>query len=301
MQHLNEEEVKQRASDVFLNLFVIDNEARIGLPSISAESTEWMIRWTHVLEELEIRFGPYPAGFSSGFLQSSSVPLPSNPLAEKAAAAVSERKVGQKNYLVKYGKLAHLRDAYDSGRMRIAPASMYSDASLNHAIRDTELEVELQPSPTEFRIQVVDQDTGEIKGEVFPIGNKIVKVSRTNYYVGCFSTTFSPRLFLDFDDADACLLIVRPVEFTQKIFSAFEKQLPDFAGICASVRYFDPLNSGLDGLDVCFSKHFRYAYQQEFRFVWLPPENLVELESLYLDLGPLSDCAELVVLADARL
>lgn len=58
VEHLADDEVRQRAKDVFLNMLVITEEAKIGLPPINPESTCWMILWTHVLEEFVIRFGP---------------------------------------------------------------------------------------------------------------------------------------------------------------------------------------------------------------------------------------------------
>jgi hypothetical protein len=297
MEHLTDDELQQRAKDVFLNMLVITQEAKIGLPPISPESTCWMEVWTHVLEEFVVRFGPYPAGFGTGFMKTVAIPVPSNPLAERAAAAVSARAAPQGAYLVKYGKLKHLKPAYELGRLRIAPASAYSDPSLNPAIRDEELEVEIQPPPSEIRLTVIDPKSGKSKGSISPLGNKIKKVSRTNYYVSCFSSLFTPRLFLDFDDADACLLITRPREFIEAVFAEFERKLPAFTGLDKPVRYIDPLNTSLRDLDVFFCKHFRYAYQKEFRIVWLPKKLCSDLDPVFLELGKLSDYAELISLA----
>jgi hypothetical protein len=299
MEHLTDEEVQQRAKDVFLNMLVITEDAKIGLPPINPESTYWIELWTNVLDEFVVRFGPYPAGFDTGFMTALPIPLPSHPLASQAAAAVSTRAATRGTYLVKYGKLQHLRPAYEFGRLRIAPASSYADPSLNPAIRDDELEVELQPPPSEMRLDVIDPATGESRGRLNPIGNKIRKVSRTNYYVSCFSSLLTPRLFQDFDNADACLLITRPREFIEVVFAEFERRLPVFTGLERPVRYIDPLNATLRDLEVFFCKHFRYAYQAEFRFVWLPPELRGDLEPLFLELGGLSAYAELISLKDA--
>jgi hypothetical protein len=45
-----------------------------------------------------------------------------------------------------------------------------------------------------------------------------------------------------------------------------------------------------------FSKHFRYAYQDEFRFVWRPSERAETLRHVDLNIGSLEDIAELIVL-----
>jgi hypothetical protein len=48
MEHLKEHELQQRASDVFNNLILLNEESKIGLPKITNESEKWMILWTHV-------------------------------------------------------------------------------------------------------------------------------------------------------------------------------------------------------------------------------------------------------------
>jgi hypothetical protein len=298
MQHLGHEEVRQRARDVFLNLIVITEEAKIGLPPINPESTYWMELWTHVLEEFVLRFGPYPQGFEDGFIREGAIPLPSDPRAEKAAAIVSRRAATQGAYVVKYGQLKYLREAYEVGRLRIAPASTYADPSLNPAIRDNELELDIQPPPAEWRLEVFDPKTGARKGAITPTRGRITTGSRSNYYVYCLSSLFAPRLFLDFN-ADACLLITRPHEFLDTIVTQCERRLPGFTGLAKAIRYIDPLNTTVGDVDVFLCKHFRFAYQKEVRCVWLPPDVRDELQPVFLELGPLSSIAELIPLFEA--
>ena len=45
-----------------------------------------------------------------------------------------------------------------------------------------------------------------------------------------------------------------------------------------------------------FTKTFRYAYQNEFRFVGLPRSQSENLRHIVLELGPLDDIGELIVL-----
>ena len=183
MEHLTEEELQQRAKDVFLNQLVLTNEAKIGLPPINAEGQYWMIQWTHILEEFVIRYGPYPSGFTSGFMKDLSIPRPDVPLAECAAKAVRGREIAQGTYFAKFGKAQYLKQAFKNGEIRIAPAASYSDPSLNPVIRDEELELTIQPPPSEFRMEIIDPTTGEKKGDISPIGNKITTSSQTNYYI----------------------------------------------------------------------------------------------------------------------
>ncbi len=297
MEHLSDDEVRQRARDVFLNLLVITEEAKIGLPPINPESSYWMELWTHVLEEFALRFGPYPQGIEPAFISEAGIPLPSDPRMESAAAVVARRGLTQGTYLVKYGELTHLQQAYEFGRIRIAPASTYTDPSLNPAIRDRELEIDIQPPPPEIHLDVFDPKTGIRKGSVTPTRSRITTASRTDYYVYCMSRLFTPRLFFDFN-YNACLLITRLQEFTDAIVSQFESRLPDFTGLVKAVHYIDPLNTTLGDMDVFFCKHFRFAYQREVRCVWLPLTLRTDLQPICLELGSLSSLAELISLAE---
>jgi hypothetical protein len=46
-------------------------------------------------------------------------------------------------------------------------------------------------------------------------------------------------------------------------------------------------------VEVQFCKHFRFAYQTEFRFVLMPEEDR-QLEPLFLSLGNITDIADIV-------
>jgi len=275
-----------------LNQMVLTEENKIGLPPIRGEGEYWMIMWTHLLEEFLIRYGPYPAGFDSGFIKDLKIPDPSSPLASKACAEVKRLQIVPRKYVFKYGKFRWLEQTYNEGMIRISPAAFYNDPSLNPAIHDEELELFIQPHPSEFKLEVIDSKTGKSKGFISPIDNKITKKSDTNYYVYCMSSVWTPRLFLDFD-ADACLVIKEPNIFFEKVITAFEKQNPRWAGMPMKVTYLDPLNSTLAQIDIFSCKHFRFSYQKEIRLIWLPPETVKELDHQYLELGNLRDWCDL--------
>ena len=110
------------------------------------------------------------------------------------------------------------------------------------------------------------------------------------------SHLFVPRLFLDFDHADACLLITNPQKFIERLNKAFEQATAGFIAVVNPVRYIDPLNTRLDEIEIFFCKHFRYAYQKEFRIAWLPHKPCQQLDYIYLTLGSLEDICELITL-----
>lgn len=293
MEHLKEDELQQRAKDVFNNMLLLNEESKISLPKISRETEKWMILWTHVLEEFVIRFGPYPAGFKNGFMKNVRIPDPRSVLAPKAANAVKTTSLPSGEYLFKYSKSIYLKQAINEKKIRISPASSYDDPSLNLAIRDKELELSINPSPSELKMKAYDGKTGEYKGDISPSNFVHTTRSKTNYYVYCLSLSFSPRLFLDFD-ADACLIIRKPSEFQEKILSAFEAKVQNWSGVGQKVCYIDPLNCPIGDIDVFSSKDFRYAYQREYRFIWLPSTPVQGLDHVFIEMPDIEKYCYLV-------
>ena len=58
--------------------------------------------------------------------------------------------------LVKLGKRIHMQELCESGRIRIAPARLYSDPSLNYAIGDDELTFDRYMLGAEVTITFLD-------------------------------------------------------------------------------------------------------------------------------------------------
>jgi hypothetical protein len=73
--------------------------------------------------------------------------------------------------------------------------------------------------------------------------------------------------------------------FIRRVLERFEKSRPGWSGIAAVVRYVDPLIEGRTDIDIHLSKHFRYWYQKEFRFVWLPDQVQSRLAPILVELG----------------
>ena len=103
------------------------------------------------------------------------------------------------------------------------------------------------------------------------------------------------RLFLDFD-YDACLVIRDPQRFFNLLMPAMSERLPRWSAGGVSVTYIDPLTTPMREVNVFANKHFRFAYQREFRVVWLPPENEASLPVIDVELDSLRDCCDLVTL-----
>jgi len=180
----------------------------------------------------------------------------------------------------------------ERGAVRVSPASAYRDPSLNPAIHDDELTISLQPHPDHVRLEAFTS-SGQPKGVVHPANLSISAEARTNYYVYCLSSVLGSRLFLDFD-SDACLVLTDPQRFFDLLMPAMRERLPRWSADGVSVTYIDPLTTPMREVNVFRNKHFRFAYQREFRVVWLPPENAANLP--VVELGGLQDCCDLVTL-----
>lgn len=263
MQHLTDQELEQRAKDIFLNQLVLTEENKIGLHPIKQEGEYWGTVCIHLLEEFNIRYVPYPAGFKRGFIKDVRVPDPRLDIASNACNVVKRQKLEPNKYLFKYGKLQWLEETHKKGIIRISPATSYSDPSLNPAIQDDELRFIIQLNSSEFNLEVFDSKTGGSKGRMSPKQMQIIQKSVSNYYVYCLSSILVPRLFLDFD-ADSCLIIRNPQEFISKLLTAFKMKNPSWVGVAKDVKYLDPLNSTPNQVNVFSCKHFRYSYQKEF-------------------------------------
>ena len=112
-----------------------------------------------------------------------------------------------------------------TGRIRIAPAATYNDSSFNHAIRDDDLHLDFCPPPSELKMEVFDHRTGQSKGIIRPLGDKLSVGVNSDYFVYCVSSVLAPRLFLDFG-YDACVVVSNWRAFAEKLFRKVEVLLP---------------------------------------------------------------------------
>ena len=277
----------RRMTDVLCNITDLTEEGKIGFVDLREEAPYWLQLFGHVLEEFKLRGSQPPPGFLAG----ASIPKPSFPSQPKAARLVRlvQEKYSDKPYVVKLGKREYLEKTFREGIWRISPASSYSDPSLNPAQRDSELELAFYALRRDVQMEVFDHRTGATKGKIRPIGDvKITARSVTDYYVSCLSKQLPVRLFGDFE-ADCCIVIHEPLEFAKRMFQAAARTLAGWDGRFADVRYIDPYNCSSAEPDLFRSKHFRYAYQREVRFSWLPARAVQKIDHAFLELGTLSD------------
>ena len=42
------------------------------------------------------------------------------------------------------------------------------------------------------------------------------------------------------------------------------------------------------------SKHFRYAYQHEFRVIWIPNKEINDLDPVFIEIGGMAEYADII-------
>ena len=202
--------------------------------------------------------------------------------------------------VAKYGKFVHLEKLLQ-GTFRAAVASIYKDSKLTAAQQDDEnRKSSLMPPTTRIGIPT---PTGMRYAE--PIG-RVTRTTeiRREYYMTAFTfcaDAVEPKFAAEFA-ADARLLIHDPTTFGTRVCNAAQIARPKWTAFFGPAHYFDPGNGHPDYLSSDSPemqdtlpwqlKEDSYAWQQEWRFIWLPDADLVgELLPIEFPIGPLSDIA----------
>ncbi|MBV9181945.1 MAG: hypothetical protein JO356_11595, partial [Acidobacteria bacterium] len=139
MRHLTQDELNVRIRDVFLNMLRLTPEGKVSVPPIDDAFAIWNEKWTHVLEEMQLRHGPYPSGFTRDILHREPFPDLVSELARKAAKVMSEKGLARGQVFIKFGQRKHMEALHLSGQLRVQPASGFANKAFNPAVRDDEL------------------------------------------------------------------------------------------------------------------------------------------------------------------
>lgn len=290
MEFVEETAFLQRITDVNRNSLTFNPKGQVSFTN----SELWLECQTHIFEELKLRGLEYriprvTAAMKAGF------PDPRSPRVEQAVRAlqlIPSHLIGAK--LVKYGSAAHMRRALYEGIFRLAPASYYSDPSLNAAVQDDELHIYNDYRADQVSAMHICSATGaetrlDLRGQVH-----VVHSALSDYSILCLGSSLSVRMFEDFE-AEACLVIKDNAEFSRRLTCATAVPLSGCTAHIAGVGYVDPLRTKTRPT-VFFEKHFRYSYQEEVRFAWIPKIPVEKVEPVMVCLGSLADIAELVLL-----
>jgi len=300
-RHLLHAELIRRFNDLLLNLVTVTPNG-IGLGSgeispdeISNESTVWMEKVTHVLEEFKLRYGPYPGGLKGNAPPVSKIPELASELARKTARRLEARGADPSDVFIKFGQRKYMEMLYSSGGLRIQPATYFAATVHNEAVKDDELTIEASLDLSREEIAALVSNPQEVPA-ASPRQRVDVKLQlESDYWLYCLSSSLVPRLFIDYD-ADACVVIRDRARFTSMLQKAGLQKLSGSAMSYSPVEYIDPLLPRSLTIPVAFSKHFRYSYQNEHRFCWFPPHPINKAMHCDVEIDSLKDFSDLIVL-----
>jgi hypothetical protein len=290
LHHLPLGDLNERFLSLVTNETYINDEIKISFRDFTHGGEYWFPIITHVFEEFRRRARSLPPR------QGSIVPRVDYP---GLTAAVGPFKISKRTYpnvIVRYGKREHMRELFEEGQLQVSPASTYDADSFNAAIRDDELRLAVYRKSRLFT-RVYDH----LGYTLIPSGPKHGRfietlTASTNYYVYCMTMERSLRLFGDFG-YDACVIIHDPARFIRRLGAAGLNELGDgWSWFARPLGYIDPLRPPDSQLNIVHCKHFRFAYQSEFRFVWLPPTPVAELHPFKIQIGSIRDISTLIEL-----
>lgn len=239
---------------------------------------------------------PYIQGRGGGRLgQFDKYPDLVSELAKIAARTLEARDIRASDVFIKYGKRKYMEPLYESGALRIQPASFFAEASHNQAIQDDELTVPLSFIATRDDLLTIVSDPDDVPPNLPHTRVDVTVQLPSDYWLYCVSSAFAPRLLVDYE-AEACVIIRNRDRFTRMLQQASLQKLSGTTLRAGFIEYIDPLLPKSMVATVTFSKHFRYSYQHEFRFCWLPPENIGRAKHCDVEIGSLKDFSDLIVL-----
>lgn len=288
LEHKSTDHVTSRMRYIIEAMLTLTPKGQIGVDSDCPISNWLMVKFTHTMHEFELR-GISPP---SQFLKGATVPRVSYPMPAPERDCYYSRQRKESGQLFRFGKKRWLEKTLSNGEVKINPASVYCDPSLNAAIQDDELAFTVFPT--------IPGDTSSLGGikaaaTVSSANGGYRLQHQSNYYVLCLSMRYSLRMYKDFE-ADSCLILYDAKEFERRVFVALQHMLPDYFVGCLPVTYVDPDDPGSEPLVIPQVKHMKYAYQAEVRFVSHPKTPKMKLNPISLSVGPLNDIAELICL-----
>lgn len=279
LSRVSEQELGIRYSSILRNMRALISPDRHIIPIRSFLSFWYWYRKEHQTRlEFFLRGRDLPLEPPTGVLNNSPVDAPARPRSPNAG-----------DILFRYGERKYMQPIVEQGSIRIVPASSYRIIEEDCGRADDEL-AKSSFWPGEYsRITTKDGKEIPIKGDVQKT------VCFPDYFVLCMSCDWDLILFEAFK-GDSCVVIRKPQVFAQRLELAAKIYLDDWYFFHAPVQYFDPYEmSRREFFDPGMSKNFCFAYQREYRFIWIHLGGKEASGFKLLDLSPLNDIAELHV------
>jgi hypothetical protein len=294
-RHLSQSELDQRIRDVLLNNIHAGQEGihlgrlNIAPDAVSSPSTVWIEKFTHLLEELNLRHVALDAKLPR------DIPNFASDLAKKAAARLASIGVSPEEVFVKFGKRTHMERLYEEGALRIQPATYFAETNHNEARKDDELTHVVSVVMSRDELVKVVSNPQDVPSIIPDQRIDVILKWPSDYWLYCVSSAAEARLFVDYN-ADSCVIIRDRARFTRMLGIASMKSLSSAAMRHGTAQYADPLLPAASQTFVPLLKHFRYTYQSEYRFCWLPISPIARVAYADVQIGSLKDFSDLIVI-----
>lgn len=285
-------DIEERSRNIALNMMDVNATGQLT-PGTPTESIVWWELWTHILEEIALRSIDYRT-----LDLMDRWPWISHPEQPRGLKILGKRQLPKTDFIARVGQHEHMKAAFEHGRLRIAPATTYSDPSLNPAIRDEELSITAVRSNDTATIRPYDPKTGKSGDPIQAIGNITFSAKwEENFFVLCLTSGYRPRILDDFE-ANSLLVIHNVNRFIVRLEKAVKRARPDLRLFARPITYYDPYRVNPKDLEAPFAKNFRYAYQREYRAVWHKPGLAFDEQPFFIEIGTMRDIATLFNLRD---
>ena len=299
-RHLSPPELNQRFRDILLNMLRLTEDSKIGLREmdippdvVGNESSIWMEKGTHIMEEMSLPVRPLPGRIYKRY--SAQRADFASDLAQKAVKRLAMSGATAKDALIKFGKRKYKEQLYEEGGLRIQPATFFAETYHNEAIRDDELTHTLSLVLSRDDVIKLVTNPQDVPPNIPDQRANVTMKWPSDYWLYCVSSAMEARLFVDYN-ADSCVIIKDREKFVQLLGDAGTRALSGIPMRYGPADYVDPLLPKTHNIFVPFAKHFKYTYQNEYRFCWLPPKIIPKLQHVDVQIGSLKDFSELIVL-----
>lgn len=292
LRGLSDSALSERLVHWLNNCMQLSSSGMVNL--CATENPDYFHRLTDAIAETALRSGDL-SKIQDKRMWSPQKNVIINP-SEQTSAKISDLQKYVSNSeampLLRFGERRYMRELYNAGGLLFQKASTFGQNE-NLSVRDDELTLLMKRYVPKDELKLLP---GTPDPEEFRARGLGLNISYTcpDFLVLCMTDTINLRLVSDWN-AEAVVIIHDPEEFLRRLKSASRELLRKAnsrALEAGKVRYIDPYFP-LNCPDVPFSKHYKFAYQREFRFV-IRGATQLELTDRKLEIGSLRDIADLV-------
>lgn len=292
LRGLSDSALSERLVHWMNNCLQLSSTGMINLCAI--ENPDYFHRLMDVLAETALRSGDISnAQDRNVWSPETNVMIkPSEQTSEKIKKVQKLATAKADTLLLRFGTKKYMRELYKTGGLLFQEASTFSQAE-NLSVRDDELTLLMKRYVPKDELNLIPgaPESKAIKERGAGLN---ISLSCPDFLVLCLTDSINLRLVSDWN-AEAVVVIHDSTEFAKRLRGASEGLVQKIGGDvfeAGKVRYIDPYFP-LDHPDVPFCKHYKFAYQREFRFV-LRGRNKVNFIDRKLEIGSIEDISDLV-------